>query len=41
MEEEFEDNKEVIRIRKSRKDRQPSCQKKKSKQRSTKHTHRG
>ena len=35
--EEFEDNKEVIRIRKSKKNRQHNGQK--DKQRSTKHTH--
>ena len=38
LEEEFEDTKGVIRIRKS-KDRQHKGQKKKDKQRSTKHTH--
>ena len=37
-EDEFEDTKGVIRIRKS-KDRQHNDQKKKDKQRSTKHTH--
>ena len=40
--EEFEDNKEVISIRKSKKDRQHNDQKEKgqkNKQRSTKHTH--
>ena len=36
-EEEFEDTKGVIRIRKSKKDRQHTVQKKKDKQRSTKH----
>jgi len=35
--EEFEDTKEVIRVRKSKKDRQQNGQK--DKQRSTKHTH--
>ena len=35
--EQFEDTKEVIRIRKSEKDRQNNGQKKKHKQRSTKH----
>jgi hypothetical protein len=39
FEEEFEDTKEVIRIRKSKKNRQHNGQKKKGKQRSTKHTH--
>ena len=34
-----EDTKEVIRIRKSKKNRQHNGQKKKDKQRSTKHTH--
>jgi hypothetical protein len=38
IQEEFEDTKGVIRIRKS-KDRQHNGQKKKDKQRSTKHTH--
>ena len=38
-EEEFEDAKGVIRIRISKKDRQHKAQKKKYKQRSTKHTH--
>ena len=38
MQEEFEDTKGVIRIRKS-KDRQHNGQKKNDKQRSTKHTH--
>ena len=37
--EEFEDTKEVIRIRKSKKNRQHNGQKKKDKQRATKHTH--
>jgi hypothetical protein len=37
--EEFEDTKGVIRIRKSKKNRQHKGQKKKYKQRSTKHTH--
>jgi hypothetical protein len=37
--EEFEDTKGVIRIRKSEKNRQHNGQKKKYKQRSTKHTH--
>ena len=37
--EEFEDTKEVIRIRISKKDRQHNGQKKKYKQRSTKHTY--
>jgi hypothetical protein len=36
-EEEFEDTKEVIRILISKKDRQHKSQKKKDKQRSTKH----
>ena len=35
--EEFKDTKEVIRIHKSKKDRQYNDQKKKDKQRSTKH----
>ena len=39
MHEEFEDTKGVIRIRKSKKDRQHNGQKKKEKQRPTKHTH--
>jgi hypothetical protein len=39
MKEEFEDTKGVIRIRKSKKDRQHDDQEKKYKQRSTKHTH--
>ena len=39
LEEEFEDTKGVIRIRKSKKDRQHNGQKKKNKQRSTKHSH--
>ena len=40
FQEEFEDAKEVIRIRKSRKNRQHNIgQKKKDKQRSTQHTH--
>ena len=38
-EEEFEDTKGLIRIPKSKKNRQHSGQKKKDKQRSTKHTH--
>jgi hypothetical protein len=38
-EEEFEDTKGVIRIRKLKQDRQHNGQKKKVKQRSTKHTH--
>jgi hypothetical protein len=37
--EEFEDTKGVIRIRKSKKDRQDNGQNQKDKQRSTKHTH--
>ena len=37
--EEFEDTKGVIRIRKSKKDRQHNGQNKKDKQRSTKHIH--
>ena len=37
--EEFEDTKEIIRSRKSKKDRQHNGQKIKNKQRSTKHTH--
>ena len=37
--EEFEDTKRVIIIRKSKKDRQHNGQKKKDKQRSTKHTY--
>jgi hypothetical protein len=37
MQEEFEDTKVVIRIRKSKKDRQHNGQKKKDKQPSTKH----
>jgi len=37
FEEEFEDTKGIIRIRKSKKDRQHNGQKKKDKQRSTKH----
>jgi hypothetical protein len=37
--EEFEDTKGVIRIRKSKKNRQHNGQKKKYKQRSTKHTY--
>ena len=36
---QFEDTKGVIRIRKSKKNRQDNSQKKKDKQRSTKHTH--
>jgi hypothetical protein len=39
MQEEFEDTKGVIRIHKSKNDRQHNYQKKKDKQRSTKHTH--
>ena len=39
MEEEFEDNKGVIRIRISKKNRQHNGQKKKYKQQSTKHIH--
>jgi len=39
VKEEFEDTRKVIRIRKSKKDRQQNGQKKKDKQRSTKHTH--
>ena len=39
QEEEFEETKGVIRIRKSKKDRQHNGQKEKGKQRSTKHTH--
>jgi hypothetical protein len=39
IKEEFEDTKEIIRIRKSKKDRQHNGYKKKEKQRSTKHTH--
>jgi hypothetical protein len=39
MQEEFEDTKGVIRIHKSKNDRQHNDQKKKDKQRSTKHTH--
>ena len=39
LEDEFEDTKWVIRIRKSKKGRQYNGQKKKYKQRSTKHTH--
>ena len=39
MKEELEDTKGVIRIRKSKKDRQHDDKKKKDKQRSTKHTH--
>jgi hypothetical protein len=35
--EEFEDTKGIIKIRKSKEDRQPNGQKKKEKQRSTKH----
>jgi hypothetical protein len=37
IKEEFEDTKEIIRIRKSKKDRQHNGYKKKEKQRSTKH----
>ena len=37
MQEEFEDTKGIIRISKSKKDRQYNGQKKKDKQRSTKH----
>ena len=36
---DFEDTKRVIRIRKSKKNRQHNGQKKKDKKRSTKHTH--
>jgi len=39
LQEEFEDTKGPIRIRKSKKDRQHNGQKKKDKQRFTKHTH--
>ena len=39
MQEEFEDTKGVIRIHKSKNDRQHNYQKKRDKQRSTKHTH--
>ena len=39
MQEEFEDTKGVIRIHQSKNDRQQNDQKKKDKQRSTKHTH--
>jgi hypothetical protein len=39
VEQEFEDTKGAIRIRISKKDRQHNGQKKKDKQRSTKHTH--
>jgi hypothetical protein len=39
MYEEFEDTKGAIRIHKSKKDRKHNGQKKKDKQRSTKHTH--
>jgi len=39
LKEECEDTKGVIRIRKSTKNRQHNSQKKKGKQRSTKHTH--
>jgi len=39
MEEEFEDTKGITRIRISKKNRQHNGQKKKYKQRSTKHTH--
>ena len=39
MQEEFEDTKWVIRIHKSKNDRQHNGQKKKDKQQSTKHTH--
>jgi hypothetical protein len=39
VKEEFEDTKVVIKIRKSKKDRQQNGQKKKDKQQSTKHTH--
>jgi hypothetical protein len=38
IQEDFEDTKEVIRIRKSKKDRQYNGQQKKDKQWSTKHT---
>ena len=37
LSEEFEDTKGVMRIRKSKKDRQHNCQQKEDKQRSTKH----
>ena len=40
MQEEFEDTKGVIRIRKQKKNRQHNGQKKKDKKRSTKHTQR-
>jgi len=40
LQEEFEDTKEVIGIRMSKKDRQHNGQMKKDKQRSSKHTHR-
>ena len=39
LQEEFEDTKGIIRIRKSEKDRQHNGQKKKDKQRSTIHIH--
>jgi hypothetical protein len=39
IQEEFKDTKGVIRIHKSKNDRQHNDQKKKDKQRSTKHTH--
>ena len=39
MQEEFEDTKVVIRIPKSKNNRQHNDQKKKEKQQSTKHTH--
>jgi hypothetical protein len=39
LQEEFEDTKGVLRIHKSKKDRQHNSQKKKDKQRPTKHTH--
>ena len=39
MQEEFEVTKRVLKILKSKKDRQYNGQKKKDKQRSTKHTH--
>ena len=39
LKEEFEDTKGVIRIRKSKTDRQHNGQKKRDKQRPTKHTH--
>jgi hypothetical protein len=39
FDEQFEDTKRVFRIRKSKKNRQQSGEKKKNKQQSTKHTH--